>query len=190
MKLMFDEVEKALKLHSWSIDAAEFHGMLSGLICAGVEDDDIDNWLPVLIGERYLTEEEYKPIEFDVLDAYFEVRSNLDTDGFEFQVLLPDESQSLERRVRSMSSWCKGFLLTLIEYGETEVDELSEDCSEFVLDLQQIADLEIDEDEPEDELDIAYLTIEEHLRVGVQLIYEYINPYRNPDGEAEGVLSA
>ena len=81
-------------------------------------------------------------------------------------------------------------MLTLIEYGETEVDELSEDCSEFVLDLQQIADLEIDEDEPEDELDIAYLTIEEHLRVGAQLIYEYINPHRSLDSETEGVLPA
>ena len=190
MKLMFDEVEKALKLHSWPIDAAKFHGMLSGLICAGIEEDDIDNWLPVLIGERYLTEEEYKPIEFYVLEAYFEVRSNLDADGFEFQILLPDVSQSLERRVRSMSSWCKGFLLTLIEYGETEVNDLSEDCSEFVFDLQQIVDLEIDEEESEDEQEISYLTIEEHLRVGVQLIYEYINPHRRPDSEAEGVLSA
>ena len=182
MKLMFDEVEKALKLHSWSIDAAEFHGMLSGLICAGAEDDEIDNWLPVLIGERYLTEEEYLPIELDVLDAYFKVRSELDADGFEYQVLLPDESQSIERRAHSMRLWCMGFLLTLIDYGEIEVDELSEDCSNFVFDLQFITNVEVDEDELEDELeDMAYFIIVEYLRVGVQIIYEHINPYGSSD---------
>ena len=172
----FDDIENFLDKNRLSTDAANFHGMLSGLICAGEQADDVGNWLSVIFSHRYLTEDEYEPIENDVLALFHEIRSELDNDGFGFQVLLPDESESLERRVQAIGSWCQGFLMTLIEYSEISVDELPDDSSEFVQDVQNIAEVEMDSDEEPDEMDTACLTIEEHLRIGVQLVYETLNP--------------
>ncbi len=176
MELEFREVEQTLRQHELNIDAAYFHGMLSGLICAGIGDDDVDDWLPALFSERFLAEPDYKQLSDNVLSAFYAVQTELDQDGFGFRILLPDDACALDHRVFMMGSWCRGYLVALIDYGETSVESLSDDCAEFVSDVEQIVELEIDEDEPDDNLDESFVLLEEHLRVGVQLIYEHLNP--------------
>jgi len=176
MILGFDEITEILEHNAWSVGAAEFHGLLSGLICAGVDDDDIDNWLPVLLEGSYLTNKEYLPIEQEVRSAFLEVRNLLDNDGFEYTIALPDESHSIENRASSLHTWCRGFLTTLLEYGDVEIDRLSTDCCEFVADVQTICDAEIEIDGSSDEAESDLFALAEYLRVGVQLIYEDLNP--------------
>lgn len=165
-------LELFIDSNALGMDASEFHGMVSGLICAGVDDDDVENWLPILFSEHYITEEDYKPIENDVLSVYFQVLSELNDTTFSYSILLPDDDQPLEFRVEALGSWCRGFRRALIDYGEVNVAALSEYCAEFIQDVESFIDIEIDENETKEELDTAFLTIEEHLRVGVQLLYE------------------
>lgn len=176
MNLEFQEVEYFLDLHKWSIGAAEFHGLISGLICAGAQDDDIDNWLPVLLDNGYLKNEEYRPIKRDVRSAFLTVRSLLNDDGFEYQILLPDDSHPIESRLDALNLWCRGFLMTLKEYGEVDADQLSVDCCEFVEDVQSISDAQIEVDDTQDDSEENLFAIQEYLRVGVQLVYEDLNP--------------
>lgn len=179
MELEFGEVEQTLKQHDLNIDAAYFHGMLSGLICAGIGDEEIDDWLPALFSERFLGETDYQQLSDNVLSAFYAVQTELDQDGFGFRVLLPDDACALDHRVGMMGSWCRGYLIALIDYGETAVESLPDDCAEFVNDVEQIVELEIDEDELDDNLDESFVLLEEHLRVGVQLVYEHLNPLQH-----------
>lgn len=176
MSLVFEEVEETLSRFHLSTTASELHGMLTGLICAGVEADDIENWLPVLcLEDRYLPEDEYRPFEQDIRDAYLQVRKDLESFGVEFSVLLPEDGYSLLDRVSAMTSWCTGYLKAIVEYGEISVDQLPDDCAEFLDDVTQMSDIELEEDPSEEELEASYMTLEEHLRVGVQLVYEQLN---------------
>ncbi len=187
MTLEYDEIRDFLTQHNWSVGAAEFHGLLSGLICAGVGDDDIDNWLPVLLQGGYLNNQEYAPIEQEVRSVFFEVQNMLNNDGFEYKILLPDDSQTIESRALSLHSWCRGFLSTLIEYGDIEIDQLSTDCCEFVADIQTISDAEIQVDDSSDDAESDLIAIEEYLRVGVQLIYEHLNPLESDQSDPSAI---
>ncbi len=176
MTLDYQDIEQTMTHYELEIDAAYFHGLLSGLICAGIEDDDIDDWLPTLISKRFLKPEDYHQLSENVLAIFQTVRNKLNHDGFGFELLLPDYECSLDRRIDSMGSWCRGYLMALLDYAETAVDTLPDDCMEFVGDVEQMVDLAIDDDEPVDSLDESYVLLEEHLKVGVQLLYEHMNP--------------
>lgn len=176
MNLIFAEIEQILEDHKLAIDPAYFHGMLAGLICAGVEDDDIDDWLPALFSNRFMAQDDYQKFSDNVLGAFHSVQTELNQDGFGFQILLPDDEASLEHRVGMMGSWCRGYLVALVDYAETAIEALPNDCAEFVDDLTGISDIEIDDDEPQDTLDESFMLLEEHIRVGVQLVYEHMNP--------------
>ncbi len=176
MNLIYQEIEQTLKQYELEMDAAYFHGMLSGLVCAGIEESDIDDWLPTLISKRFLAQTDYENFSDRVLTAFHVVRDKLNHDGFDYEILLPDYECPLGHRVDSMGSWCRGYLVALLDYAETAVEDLSDDCVEFVEDVEQMVNLEIDDDESADSLDESYVLLEEHLRVGVQLLYEHLNP--------------
>ncbi len=176
MELNFVEINQTLRQYDLEIDAAYFHGLLAGLICAGIEDGDIDDWLPALFYQRFVSQTDYQDLSNSVLSAYYSIRSELDQDGFGFTIVLPDDLYPLDFRVEMMGSWCRGYLVALIEYAQTVVESLPDDCAEFVSDVEQIVDMEVGEDESEESLDESFMTLEEHLRVGVQLVYENMNP--------------
>ena len=179
MNLGYSEVEQTLKLYESDVDPAYFHGMLSGLICAGVEEDEIDDWLPILFSDRFMKQSDYERFAEDVLMAFQSLREELDQDGFGFEILLPDDENSLDYRVGKMGSWCRGYLVAFLDYAETAIENLPDDCAEFIDDVEQIVGIEIDDDEPDDILDESFVLLEEHLRVGVQLVYEHLNPLRH-----------
>ncbi len=176
MNLGYSEVEQTLKLYQSDVDPAYFHGMLSGLICAGVEEDEIDDWLPTLFSDRFMAQSDYERFAEDVLMAFQSLKAELDQDGFGFEILLPDVENSLDYRVGKMGSWCRGYLVALLDYAETAIESLPDDCAEFIDDVEQIVEIEIDDDEPDEILDESFVLIEEHLRIGVQLVYEHLNP--------------
>ena len=115
--MVFEVVDENLNRIGTTTNASELHGMLAGLVCAGVDEDDIDNWLPVLCFEdRYVTEDEYRMFEHDVRGFYREVLKQLDEFGVEFNILLPEERNSSTDRIVAMTSWCTGYLKALIDY--------------------------------------------------------------------------
>ena len=181
MEINTRNLKMIVESNALDVDVSEFHGMVSGLICAGVGDDDVENWLPILFSDQYISEADYKPLENDVLSVYFQILRELNDTAFSYSVLLPDDDQPLEHRVEALGSWCRGFRRALIDYGEVNIGALSEYCAEFIVDVESFTDIEIDENETKEELDTAFLTIEEHLRVGVQLLYETVDIVQSID---------
>ncbi len=180
MNLEFQNVENILRQHSLDSKVSQFHGMLTGLICAGFEENESDDWLPVLVGDRFLTEAEYQPLKQDALELFRAVGDELIGEGFDFTVILPDEDHEFELRVRSLISWCDGFLEVLFLHGELSFNDLPEDCTDFVEDVQLISQIELDDEDLEDELDMEFFTLEHHLSIGVQLLFETINFKEEP----------
>jgi len=176
MELIFGELERVLKHYELDLDAAYFHGLLSGLICAGIEDEDIDDWLPALFANRFMAQDLYQQLSDNVLEVFHSVRAELNEDGFGYQILLPDDEIVLHRRVQLMGSWCRGYLTALIDYAETAIEYLPENCVEFIDDVASMVEIELDDEAVGDTLEESFMLLEQHLRVGVQLMYEHMNP--------------
>ena len=155
--------------------AKNFHGKLSALICLGLEEDESDDWLPILMPGRFLSETQYRLLRSDTLELFQDVRTELNSQGFEYRTLLPNESYPMKIRVDALASWCQGFSEAMALFSDYSHREMTDVCYEFIDDVQNIAEIELSDEESTEEDEAAYFTVEQHLRVGVQLVYETLN---------------
>ncbi len=188
----YDEVQNLLIPFDIPVEASKFHGQLTALICVGCDEQDIDDWLPMMLPERYLPDSEYVPLTARVVDMYRDIRSNIEEDGFNFDVLLPSEDEPLQIRIEQANGWCSGFLEGL-GFAEFSISgDMPEECVEIIEDIRSIAVVELDSDEPYDDQEFDFMTLEEHLRTAVQLFFETVAFYRSRNAAigVDTVLSA
>jgi hypothetical protein len=98
-----------------------------------------------------------------------------------FQPLLPGDDASIGDRTSALGEWCQGFLYGLgTGAGLPEASELPGEAAEVVRDMTEITHVDVDpEDDPETN-EAAYAELVEFVRVGVQLLYEHLQPLREP----------
>jgi len=97
-----------------------------------------------------------------------------------FDLLLPDDDESISDRVDGIATWCKGFLLGLLYNNAFSVDQLPESGAEIVRDFMEIAEAGAGADSEQDE-DWALAELEEYVKVGSQLVFEFIYSERSAD---------
>jgi len=108
-------------------------------------------------------------------------RRQLNDPACEFQMLLPDDNDSLDARVNALGDWCQGYLIGLSLGGITDFAPLPEDAREITKDLLEIARAGTSyELEGSEEDENAYAELVEYLRVGVLLINEELQPTQAP----------
>lgn len=182
----FEQTEDALRRANVLVDAAECHGSLSALICAGKAG----------LKQRWLeqTLEDADPSSAPViecrrlLDALWnETHEALAGQGFDFQPLLPDPGNAIGDRVDALAEWCDGFMYGMGLAEVENFEKLPPDVAEVLRDFADIGrgNLELSENTEEDEL--AFMELSEYLRVGAQLVHDELNPrsksqFRAPPG--------
>lgn len=156
-------------------DAAECHGTICGVLCAGADGNDI--WLAHLMEEASGPEAALKNCRRDLLALRDLSRRLLQEGTLEFTPLLPDDETSLAERTAALGEWCQGFLFGLGLAGERlQLDTLPDEAGEVLRDMGQIAQAGFEGDADDDEDEAAYAEIVEYVRVGVQLLYEELQP--------------
>ncbi|MEM7406570.1 MAG: UPF0149 family protein [Pseudomonadota bacterium] len=168
----FAEFSEVLRRASGGVPPAEVHGLLSALACVPGDDR-----VAILQGE-VLGPEVSAPATADVreilADAWRETRAALDAPDCAFDLLLPDDEESLVERTEALGSWCHGFLAGLGLGGIADHDKsLSSEAREFLDDLKEMSRIESDPVEDE-ESEAAFAELVEYLRVGVLLLHEEI----------------
>ncbi len=152
-------------------DPAELHGLLCGLLCAD-PGLTVDGWLRAIHPETANPES-----SADLLRRIYQAtRSQLDSELFDFQLLLPTDEQSLNERSLALGDWCQGFLSGLGLGGLNTTTDLTGEIEEFIQDVSQIAQLGFDALESDDSDETAYTEIVEYLRVGVLLVRQALDP--------------
>jgi hypothetical protein len=157
--------EHVLRRYDHELSVAEFHGTLTGLICAGHRDRNIDQWQNLLVAK-------IKPQP--ILDAMCGLMAlterSLESPNFSFQPIF-GSATSLPERTYALGDWCRGFTLGIGWDVITTVTSFGEDATEALSDIAHIALVEPGTD-PEETEEKALVELEEYLRVSVQLIYE------------------
>jgi hypothetical protein len=177
----FNVLASALADAGSPLGAAELHGGLCGVLCAGGPEAGaawLDRCAHDCDSEAALRE------LFDALRR--ESWRALTGTEMEFAPLLPHDSEALASRVQALASWCSGFVVGL-GLGGLHLDADTrgyEEILEIVGDFIEIgkADVDVEAESDVENAESSYAEVAEFVRVGVQIVFEEIAPVRGGDG--------
>ena len=178
------ELDELLYRIDAAMSAAEAHGALCGMVCAR-GTVELSEWVDHVIGEQEQGSDLLHDVVHKLSDLHqWTLETMNDTSG-NFKLLLLDDDDPLPDRVEALAAWCQGFVYGLAAGGIQEGSELPEDTEELLRDMVEIsrAGHDVDDadtegsDDNEDEL--AYMEVEEYVRMGVIYIYEELQPLQS-----------
>jgi uncharacterized protein YgfB (UPF0149 family) len=168
----FERVDEALD--DAAVQAAEAHGVLSGMLCAAGTADLADWWSNIREDESQVEVPE------PVRELHAETVASLADVTGTFDLMLPADEASLEERAEALHDWCQGFLYGYGVAGGRAPEKLPEDAAEVLRDIHQFAQASFDLGEDAEEDEQAYSDLVEYLRVGVLLLHETLHPRPEP----------
>ena len=175
LSLNYADIQRVLTQSHSLADAAEAHGTLSGALCSA-SAYHLDDWL----GE-ILPEGRAEPAAAAWLRTLFEsTASALGDAQMGFQPLLPADDDALLQRTEALGEWCRGFLYGLGSGQVRDLAALGEDTDEILRDFTAITQVGIDPEDSDENNEEAYAELVEFVRVGVQLLFDRLEPVRVP----------
>jgi len=164
-------------------DAAEAHGTLTGCLC-GAGGYRFEDWL-----REILPEGRAEPAAAASLRALYAATADaLLQPDMKFDLLLPDDGQSIDARTAALAEWCKGFLYGLGAGAIPDAGGLPGEAGEIVRDFAEITRAGVDARQGEESNESAYAELVEFVRVGVQLLFEDLAAARRPPAPSAAPL--
>lgn len=179
-QLQFEHITGLLHALGAEGNAAEGHGVLCGLLCSRgyinsrawidemVDRDDADI-------SASLADTAVPPLPEALLDLHSETVRRINDLNYEFHLMLPDDEEGLEIRVTALAHWCQGFLYGMGVGGVEDFSKLPAPVAEIAQDLVEISQASAVTDGSEED-ETAFAELVEYIRVGIQVIYEELQP--------------
>lgn len=150
------------------ISISELHGVVCGYLCAGA-GSQAETYIRALATRQKSAE--MRNATSALFNLFSISQQQIENFDFEFQLLLPEESEPLPERAKAFSDWCGGFIqgLNLVGIG---FDVLHEEEAQDA--LQHIADFaELDHEEVRigEEDERALMEVSEYTRMAVLRIH-------------------
>jgi uncharacterized protein len=172
----YSRLQEALGSEVTGHAAAEAHGTLCGLLCAGAEDIPeawIHNTLADAEDHSYGGRNDARTL---LEELHKQTVAALAADEMAFQLLLPDDDTALEDRAAALASWCNGFLYGLAVRGLRPMEELPDELREILSDFSEIGRAGVAEEEVEEAGEAAFIELVEYVRVAVQIVNDECRP--------------
>ena len=177
---LYDQFEELLAEADCEITAAEFQGILSGMISAGLQRSNL-SWLEqinALINENNGFSNELSQFAKMLVE---ETHQAFADDDLLAPILIPDDSYPMVDRLESLSFWSQGFLLGFgLQFGDKKA--LQKEIKESLTDIAEISQVSIENDDNE-ESKMSLETLIEHIKVAVKMIYMEL--VKNPTSESK-----
>ena len=180
--LDFSSAQAILTSESVEAHAAEIHGVLTGLISAGFEFESSDY---IAMVNDMLNNAEGLPTKVKSLikDIYSDIWQQILDESYSFQLMLPDDDDSIVERGHALGKWVEGFNLGF-GLQQTKNTTFSDDVKEVLTDFAEIANLS-DEMEEDEDTEQAYFEIAEYVRISALLCFtELGTPPASKDEQA------
>ena len=178
MQTDFDTVQGALERAQAETGAAEGHGALCGMLSLN-NAIDVRAWIDTMLEKGDPNDALVREARELLLSLYEETLRELNDSNLDFALLLPDDDESLEYRVRALAAWCQGYLYGLALAGYRADPAVPEDTADFINDMNEIAKASF-EVTPGNEDETAYSEVSEYVRMGVLLVTEEMQPSKAP----------
>lgn len=179
--LIYDELSSLYERIGIDTNAAETHGIVTGLVCSGADRDSMQDALYLIVGSERLSDNLSQAVSQVLVEMYDAILRSFNNDNFDYELVLPHDDAGMGERTDAVASWCQGFVLGLLQNEDISVDSLPQDTAEIVRDIMAIAEVEsltemVDDDEQTESEDRSLTEIEQYIRAGAQLVYEELNP--------------
>ena len=169
--LTYDEWMYKLDQAYVMASAAEVHGLVAGLLSAGVEPEP-KLLLPVLQDFLNDGQELNQEVKQHVVSLIEQTAKELAKNDFSFSMLLPSDDDSLPERLDAMVEWTQAFLVGFA-VQQTDLSLVSDDVREALDQLTEVTriDIHTTDDGSAEENDEAYFLVLEHIRIMVLACY-------------------
>ena len=169
----YQQIQQLLAQERSLADAAEAHGTLAGCLC-GASDYRFEDWLREILPEGRAGAAASTTLQ----ELYTATATALLQPDMEFELLLPEDEESIEVRTAALAQWCQGFLYGLGTGSIPDASKLPGDVGEIVRDFVEITRAGVDGDQDPEANESAYAELVEFVRVGVQLLFEELGGAR------------
>jgi uncharacterized protein YgfB (UPF0149 family) len=175
----YRQLTERLAVSELNPSAAEAHGMLCGLICAGHPDAE-SAWTEELLRGAEPGDLLAQECRRSLQELAETTREDIEGPGLGFAPLLPPEDASLAERAVGLYDWTRGFLYGLGVAGVDEKD-LSEQTREIFRDFAAITHLDLDGlGQETEEGEDALMELQEFVWVAAMLVYEERGQHEEP----------
>ncbi|MDY7024857.1 MAG: UPF0149 family protein [Pseudomonadota bacterium] len=162
--LGFNEILKGLQSANSQLHPSVLHGLVSGLCCAKFSAKD--QWQQLLLGD---SQEDQELMAALIAKVFSETEQALSDIDFTFEPLLPEETSSLNNRVKAMVGWCQSFIHAF-DWASKQRDKQTDiDTESYLSEITTISELDTGHIEQEDEVD--FMDIIGFLKICVLNIY-------------------
>ncbi|NQY89520.1 MAG: UPF0149 family protein [Colwellia sp.] len=167
-KLDFSSAQAVITTENIQTHASEIHGVLTGLVCAGFTFEE-QNYLGML-NDLFNNGEGFpNAVKAVIKQMYSELWAEILDDTYTFQLMLPDDDDSIVERGHALSVWVQGFNLGFgLQQKNSPVT--SSEVKEVLTDFAEIANLS-DEMEEDEDTEQAYFEISEYVRMSALLCF-------------------
>lgn len=166
----YKTLANVLQNQKLDVTPADIHGFLSGLLCAGQQDQ---RWRTLV--HQFLNNDHAFPVSIvkQIETIYETTQTTLADDGhFAFTLWL--DERDVFSLADSLSEWVNNFMLA-IGVAQPDIASATEDIQEALNDLQDIARLGYDEDDDAEELEQALTEIIEYVQIVAMFFYSSFN---------------
>jgi hypothetical protein len=165
--LHYDHWTSQLDQHSVMASAAELHGLIAGMLSAGIPADAA-TILPVLsdfLNDGQALNAHLKAITEQLIA---ETARQLADPDYSFVLLLPTDEDSLPERLEALVEWAQAFLVGFA-IQQTDLSIVAADVREAIEQLSEVTRIDIytEDDASDEDNEESYFLVLEHVRLMV-----------------------
>ena len=180
----YQQVSRAIQKLGSDIDPSETHGLLTGVICSGSLMDG-KSWLNHLTHTQQKETKTTAASRAQILELYRISFERLNDDEFNFDLLLPSDTETLNTRAEALTNWCKGFLTGLSIAGIDIKTGVSEESADALYHLVEIAKLDFEEISITEQDEMAFFEVSEYVRLSAMVIFTEIHNWLDDNSKQE-----
>jgi len=170
----FTKIEATLDLAGVEeLSPSEVHGTIVGAMSNHMKSGITPDLLKLIEPTADINDGRFTQLTAMLYELYRETSELLIESREGFDLILPSDDEAIDVRVDGIATWCKGYLLGLLYNNAFSIDQLPESGAEIARDLMEIAEAAAGASD-EDEEDWALAELHEYIKVGSQLIFEFI----------------
>lgn len=179
MEKMLDnfKLENAMQKAEADYSASEAQAIACGMLAVNIAADKV-TWVQLVYGEINADDQAQVTAIKLTGELHDQCKRQLQDSNLAFELLMPNEEESLLLRVSALQEWCNGFLLGIGLSGISDHKILPEDSRELLADFVEIGtagNFDLEDEEASEE---ALEEISEYVRIGVILINEELQPMK------------
>ena len=160
-----------LKNNHFPLNAAECHGLITGVLCITNDTNNAIATLLDLSPNEEIPLTAHETIKTLITSLCITTIEQLADTEFGFYLLLPHDDTPLVQRSTAISQWCQSFISGLGEAKVKFESDYAEELQEIIADLVAISKVDTQIITESEEEEVAFTELVEYVRVAAITIY-------------------